>query len=227
MHIYPNIEIRDLGLYLIKEKILIISDLHIGYEEALNKQGVLVPRVYFKEFLQRLQKMLDDVNTVVINGDLKHEFAGMSFSEWKGSKELFDLLEGRKIIIIKGNHDPMLRFVLKNITILPFLKRGEILITHGDVILKKIHPAVVIIGHEHCAIGLKEGIRIEKFKCFLKGKYKRSTLIAMPSCNLATEGTDVLRSERLSPYLQQNLNHFEVFVVSNKIYAFGKVKELN
>lgn len=225
MLIHENIEIRDLGLYLIKEKTLIISDIHIGFEESLNRQGVLVPRVFFKEFLGRLKKMLDDVETVVVNGDLKHEFAGMSSSEWKGTDAFFHVLQGKKIIIIQGNHDPILPFVLSNTKILPFLKIGDILIAHGDVILEE-EAKVIIIGHEHCAIGLKEGMRIERFKCFLKGKWKKNVLIAMPSCNLATEGTDVTRSERLSPYLKQDLSDFEVFIVSDEVYAFGKVKEL-
>ncbi len=225
MLIHPNIEIRDLGLYLIKEKTLIISDIHIGFEEALNRQGVLVPRVFFKEFLERLKKMLDDVETVVVNGDLKHEFAGMSSSEWKGTDAFFHVLEGKKIVIIKGNHDPILPFVLTNTKILPFLRIGDILIAHGDNILQE-EAKIIIIGHEHCAIGLKEKIRIEKFKCFLKGKFKESILIAMPSSNLASEGTDVIRSERLSPYLKQDLQNFDVFIVSEKVYAFGKVKNL-
>ena len=225
MHIHTNIEIRDLGLYCEKEKTLVISDIHIGYEESLHKHGILVPRVYFKEFLSRLEKMLPHVDTVVINGDLKHEFAGMSSSEWKGSKELFALLEGKKIILIKGNHDPLLPFVFKNMEIVPFLKLGNVLIAHGDVILQE-EANIIIIGHEHCAIGLKEGNRIERYKCFLKGKWKGNILIAMPSCNLAIEGTDVLRNERLSPYLQQNLENFEVFIIFDRVYLFGKVKDL-
>ena len=51
-------------------------------------------------------------------------------------------------------------------------------------------------------------------------------LIAMPSYNLVTTGTDVLREARLSPYLQQKLDLFEVFVVSDKVYEFGCVKDL-
>src|SRR3989344_3350422 len=136
MLIHQNIEIRDLGLYLIKEKTLIISDIHIGFEESLNRQGILVPRIYFKEFLERLKNMLlDDVEAVVINGDLKHEFAGMSSSEWQGSKDFFHILEGRKVFVIQGNHDPLLPYVLKNVRILPFLRIEHILIAHGDVIL--------------------------------------------------------------------------------------------
>jgi len=160
-----------------------------------------------------------------VNGDLKHEFAGMSSSEWKGTDAFFQALEGKNIVIIKGNHDPILPFVLTHTKILPFLKIGDVLIAHGDKILQE-EAKVIIIGHEHCAIGLKEGMRVEKFKCFLKGKYKDSILLSMPSSNLATEGTDILRSERLSPYLQQDLGNFEVFIVSGQVYAFGKVKDL-
>lgn len=225
MLIHEDIEIRDLGLYLIKEKILIISDIHVGYEDALNKQGVLIPHVFFKEFLSRLGNMLENVDTVVINGDFKHQFGGISAAEWKGARELLDVLKGRKVIIIKGNHDPILGPLVRELELLPFYKVGDILIAHGDVTLHE-DAKVIIIGHEHCAIGLHEGNRVEKFKCFLKGKYKKAVLLAMPSCNLATEGTDLLRSEKLSPYLQQNLSNFEVFIVSDKVYAFGKVKEL-
>lgn len=224
MLICENIEIRDFGLYLIKEKTLIISDIHIGYEEALNRAGILVPHVYYTEFLERLKKILDDVETVVVNGDFKHEFRGMNASEWKGIDQFFEILQGKKIIIIKGNHDPILPFVLK-VEIVPFLKVGNILIAHGDAILEQ-EARIIIIGHEHCAIGLKEGMRIERFKCFLKGKFQKSILIAMPSSNLATEGTDILRSDRLSPYLQADLKNFEVFLVSDKVYDFGKVKDL-
>ena len=53
MEISSGIEIIDLALYLKKEKILIIADTHIGYEEALNKQGMLVPRFQFKEIIKR------------------------------------------------------------------------------------------------------------------------------------------------------------------------------
>ena len=74
--------------------------------------------------------------------------------------------------------------------------------------------------------GFKHSFIFTNCHSFYKGKYKGSTLIAMPSCNLATEGTDILRSERISPYLQGSLENFEVFIVSDTVYAFGKVKEL-
>jgi len=37
MNILPGIKIIDLALYLEKQKTVIIGDLHLGYEEMLNK----------------------------------------------------------------------------------------------------------------------------------------------------------------------------------------------
>ena len=76
MKINDNIEIIDLALYLKKEKTLVVSDLHIGIEESLNKRGVLIPRSQFNDLLIKLKLILNkvEVKRVVFNGDLKHEF---------------------------------------------------------------------------------------------------------------------------------------------------------
>ena len=59
MEISKNIVITDLALYLKKQNILILADTHIGYEEALNKQGVLIPRFQFNGIIQRLEKIIN------------------------------------------------------------------------------------------------------------------------------------------------------------------------
>ena len=55
MKIVKGIEILGLSLWLKEFDTVIISDLHLGYEEALNKQGVLIPRTEFKEVIQKLE----------------------------------------------------------------------------------------------------------------------------------------------------------------------------
>ncbi len=82
------------------------------------------------------------------------------------------------------------------------------------------------MGHEHPAISIKDGPRTEIFKCFLAGKWKKYNLIAQPSFNLVTEGTDILKEKILSPLLKQNLRNFDVFVVADKVYNFGKLRNL-
>ncbi len=107
---------------------------------------------------------------------------------------------------------------------------NNILITHGDRIpsknlLKGIK--IIVIGHEHPAVSIKEGPRAELFKAYLIGKWKGKNLIVQPSFKLVTEGTDVLKEELLSPFLNQNLGNFEVVVVADKLYGFGKIKNLS
>lgn len=233
-----NLKIVDLGLLLKQEKILVFADFHIGYEEALNRQGILVPRFQFKDVIKRLGKIFSElkkikIDKIIINGDIKHEFGKISEQEWRETLKLLDFLAKfcDDIILVKGNHDTIIGPIAKKkkISVVDYYFAEDVLITHGHKIpnkniLKK--AKTILIGHEHPAISLREDVRIEKFKCFLKGKYKRKNLIVMPSFCLATEGTDVLSEKLLSPFLDQDISNFEVFVVADKIYDFGKIKNL-
>lgn len=234
MEIIKGIKIIDLCMYIKKEKILVISDLHIGYEEALNKQGVFVPRFQFKDTMERLKKIVDsvEINKIIILGDLKHEFGTISETEWKQTLAVFDLFETKtkNITLIKGNHDTILGPIArkKNLQIVNYEKVDDILFIHGDKILNDELKDIktIIIGHEHPAVTLREKAKKERFKCFLLGSYKRKKLIVMPSFNLVTTGTDILKERLLSPYLK-DISNFEVFVIENEeVYDFGKIKGL-
>jgi len=230
MQISKNIEIKDLALHLKEENILIIADTHVGYEESLNKQGILIPRFQFQEIIKRLKPILNQYNKIIINGDIKHEFGTISDQEWRHTLQLIDLLSEhcKELILIKGNHDTILGPIAKkrNIKIVDEYKVNDILITHGDKLKDLKEIKTIIIAHEHPAISIKEGARTELFKCFLKGKYKKATLIVQPSYNLVTEGTDIIKEKVLSPFLKQDLSDFDVFVVADKVYEFGKLKKL-
>ncbi|PJA20489.1 MAG: phosphoesterase, partial [Candidatus Diapherotrites archaeon CG_4_10_14_0_2_um_filter_31_5] len=105
----------------------------------------------------------------------------------------------------------------------------KILFLHGDRIpeSKEFNSAkTIVIGHEHPAITLTEGIKHEKFKCFVKGKYEKKTLIVLPSFNSTLEGQDLLKGKLLSPFLHQDLSEFELWLVADKTYFFGKMKEI-
>ena len=231
MNLLKNIEAIDLAIKI--KNNLIITDIHIGHEEALNKQGILVPRFQFNDILKRLEKIISNskFDLIIINGDLKHEFGRISEQEWRNVLKFLDFLKKHcnKIIIIKGNHDPIIKPIAKkrNIEIQEKVEINDILILHGNKIpndLKKYKT--IIIGHEHPAISLKQGPRMEIYKCFLIGKYKRKNLIVQPSLNLVTEGSDVLTHKLLSPFLKGNLDNFSVFAVEDKIYNLGKIKEI-
>jgi putative SbcD/Mre11-related phosphoesterase len=236
MEILKNIEIIDLALYLKKEKILIIADTHIGYEESLNKQGILIPRTAFKDLIIRIEKILKKLpklKKIIINGDIKHEFGKISETEWRNTLKFIDFLGkySDEMILIKGNHDKILLPIAqkRDIKIVDSFKIDNILILHGDKApnkdqLKNIKT--VLIGHEHPAVTIRDSSRQEKYKCFLRGRYQKKVLIVQPSFNLVTEGTDISQEKVISPLLRQDLSDFEVFVVSDRIYQFGKLKNL-
>ena len=48
----------------------------------------------------------------------------------------------------------------------------------------------------------------------------------MPSFNFVSIGSNILKEKILSPYIK-NISDFSVFVVSDKVYNFGKVRGLN
>lgn len=239
MEISKGIGIIDLCLYLKKENILILADTHIGYEEALNKQGILIPRFQFKEIIERLKKIFENtkrVDKIIINGDIKHEFGTISEQEWRHTLRLLDFLGTycNEIILIKGNHDTILGPIAKkrNVKVVEHFIKNNLLIIHGDKLNKDISDLIknnkikkIIIAHEHPAVSVVEGVRQELFKCFLKGKWKNKILIVQPSFNLVTEGTDVIKEGLLSPFLQQDLSDFECFIVADKVYWFGRLEK--
>ena len=234
MKIIDNIEAIDLALFF--NSTIIISDVHIGYEEALNKQGVLIPRLQFGEMVQKIEKILGSVGGVgkiIVNGDLKHEFGTISEQEWRNVLKFLDLLAKHcnEVILIKGNHDMVIGPIARkrNVKVVDYYFIGKVLIIHGDKIPDKEvlkQASTIIIGHEHPAVTLKDGARVETFKCFLKGKYKRKNLIVLPSFNEVVRGTNIMRDKVLSPFLKQNLDDFEIFAVEGKIYDFGKLGKL-
>lgn len=233
MQILPKMEIINLGLWLKKEKTLIVSDFHLGYEEELHQKGILLPKFQTKETIRELKEIFKKIHPkkIIINGDLKHDFGRILRQEWKEVLSLIDFLQEncQELILIKGNHDTILGPIAekRRITVVKDYQMENILIIHGDQLIKKTQAKIIIIGHEHPALSFREKGKVEKYKCFLKGRWKRKELIVLPSFNPLQEGTDILKEQLLSPFLN-DVSNFEVFVVGKgEVLRFGKVKDLS
>lgn len=231
MQISPGIQIIQTALWLEEEKILIINDLHLGYEESLRQKGIFVPKYQFQEIISLLQRIFQKVKPekILINGDLKHEFGKILNQEWKDVLQLIDFLlqHCQEVIIIRGNHDPIIKPIAekRRTKVVTDYRTGDILIIHGDELIET-DARRIVIGHEHPAITIREGSKWEKYKCFLKGKWNRKELIAVPSFNPLLEGTDILKEQLLSPFLTK-IDAFVVFVNSKEeIFNFGMVREI-
>ena len=234
-----------------KEKILVVADLHIGYEEALNKAGVLVPRIQFKETLADLKEIFKHfkkkekkIDEIIVLGDLKHEFGEISRQEWIEVKEILDFFKKKtkktgKVVLIKGNHDTVLGPIAKRkeLEIKDFYIIGEkekICFLHGHKLFpecldKKIK--MIIMGHRHPAVVLHDKYKKEKYKCFFVGKWKGKKIIILPSFFPFVEGSDVVNLVDNKLFIpEKSLRNFDVYVLGEKnkkkIYKFGKLKSL-
>ncbi len=86
---------------LIDESVLVLGDLHIGYEEHITKSGIF-PRLQLKEIIEKLDSIFWNlsmkgifIKQVIILGDLKHEFGEISDVEWSETLRFLDYLDGK------------------------------------------------------------------------------------------------------------------------------------
>ena len=176
---------------LVNNEILVFSDFHLGYEEGLNKEG-LFPRVGFKESMNVLKRVFElleseeiGLKKIIVLGDLKHEFGSILDSEWSEGVRLLDYLiekiGNKNIILIKGNHDNILKPIAmkKEIKLVDYYCINDICFLHGDKYFEEINDdcKVLVLGHLHPAISLDDSYKKEKYKCFLKGKWKKEFLL--------------------------------------------------
>ncbi|MBI4053241.1 MAG: metallophosphoesterase [Candidatus Diapherotrites archaeon] len=237
--ILPGLRLFGLGLFFEKTKTLALADFHLGFEETLNRSGMLVPRTNFAAIRNHLAEKVFSAcrpERIVVLGDLKHEFGAPSRQEWQEAFAMLELLSMHcnEIILLRGNHDRVLAPIAewKNLTILEngfFSEPDKTLFLHGDKIVRNKAFATaetIAIGHEHPAVSIREGVKKEQFKCFLKGKFEGKNLVVLPSLNQLNIGTDLTREKTLSPFLKQDLSGFEVWAVEDKPYYFGKLNNL-
>ena len=221
------------------EKVLVVGDLHIGFQQALNDAGILVSRQMFDELIGDFDKIFKKINTVVdkiiLLGDIKHDFGQISKEEWNDLLKLFDYLipKCKKLILIKGNHDNMLEPVAKKreLKLHDYYCWEEFCFLHGHDDHKKLWEddkiKTIIVGHGHPALKLRDGGRSEKYKCFLYGKLKRKNLIIVPSFSEWYAGSDPREGDVVLAW-DINFDNFNVFVVSDnlEVLDFGKLKKI-
>jgi len=219
------------------KRILVIGDLHLGYEEALNNSGVMILRKMFDEGIEYLERVFDKVGKVdkiILLGDLKHEFGIILKQERDDLERLIEFLETKsgEIVIIRGNHDKIIDFMLigNKIEIKDYYIYGKWCFLHGDKDFLKTEDKEIknwVMGHLHPAIKLSDGAKMEKYKCFLEGEYKGKEIIIVPSFSEASEGSDP-RDEENNLAWDFNLEKFNVKVVDGlETRDFGKLGKIN
>jgi putative SbcD/Mre11-related phosphoesterase len=164
-----------------RERVLAISDLHIGYELELAKKGFRVPS-QTPLMLNRLRFLLDltGARRLLVLGDVKHKVPGVQGQEWSETPRFFESLMDLvdDIIIVKGNHDAELE---------PLLPRGiRVYGAYGTKILggyvaaqhghawpspRLLSCPLFLMGHHHPVARLGENG--ERIPVWLVGKWDR------------------------------------------------------
>lgn len=198
------------------EDILVLGDLHIGYEAELFQSGISIPSQTCRMF-ERIKKLIKEmnVNKILFLGDVKHNIPFPSFQE---RIELFgffkDLEEIAKVIIVKGNHDGDIEKYLPSgikITGGSGIKIKNLGFAHGHAWINKelLKCKYLFLAHEHPAIEFRDRLGYkaiepcwiiakplkEKFENKFKEKCRIRKIIVIPAFNHLIGGMSFNRLE--------------------------------
>ncbi|ARM77177.1 metallophosphoesterase [Acidianus manzaensis] len=200
-------------IYLKPLDSIILSDVHIGYEEEMSRKGIFLPKVQRKRFINIVEKSIKVFNTknIIIDGDFKHIFNGLGKQERDDLNYIFEYAKQKElnITIVKGNHDNYLSLVSDkyNIKLVDDIKFDKYIIFHGhkDIELSN-DEYTYIIGHEHPRISLRDKLGFaRKLQCFLIVPLKNnSKVVVLPALGTYQAGNDVslAHSNYMSPIIR-------------------------
>ncbi|MCS7121266.1 MAG: metallophosphoesterase [Archaeoglobaceae archaeon] len=221
---FGDVELTPERACIIRD-VAVISDLHLGIENALQEMGIAIPRLQVKEIVKNVKKIINKYGIVelVIAGDLKHEFGKNLPYEREDVREFVEkVLEfGVKLEIVKGNHDNFLTSIISKfgLEIKDALEVQGFCIVHGhrDVECKKI-----VMGHEHPVVKVKIHGAVYSYPCYL---FADSKILVLPAFSKLMPGCDVLSREFLSPILKK-VKKIEIYAIEKDVLYLGTIDEL-
>lgn len=188
------------AVFLERESILAVADLHLGYAWAHRYHGQLLPLHSPDDLAARLSDLCAfyKPRQFAILGDIVHQAVPVAeiASELTALFTSLSSLCGLKLLL--GNHDKNLRKILHSTAEAEFLAHLEtdhFLLTHGNNISQIPSRKTVIMGHEHPAISLGDGIASAKFPCFVIAP----NLLLLPAFSLWAAGSNLRAYEFMSP----------------------------
>jgi uncharacterized protein len=155
-----------------QEKILILSDLHLGKSGHFRKSGIAIPAAVMKEDMQRLVTEIQffKPELVVVVGDLFHSVENKEhelFLKWRMD------LQHVPILLVKGNHDivPDEWYINANIMLAEksWRRNGFLFVHHIEDVAKDEmkEDDYFFSGHIHPAVSIKGlGKQSLRFPCF-------------------------------------------------------------
>ena len=128
------------------------------------------------------------------------------------------------------NHDT---FSLSGFELRDYFTEGDIAFFHGHKEFVELYGGganYLVMGHAHPSVTLRDsaGVKKEKFKCYLTGKWKKKEIIVLPSFLDINYGTDVDEYDDFGVVPSKIFKTFDVHVISDsgEVFRFGKVGDL-
>ena len=236
MQIEKDVYLSELGcIYLSDESSVVISDLHLGFEEEMNLHGLYLPKLQRDHVEGTVEKIIEryDPRRIIINGDFKQEFSRNLSQEWTDVIHFIERFEKRvELYFVRGNHDNYLKSILskKNLVLSETYENERYFIYHGDS--DRSFRKLTILGHEHPSVVLRDKVGgIFKIPAFV---YNEESRIAItPAMSFFSSGTDVSESlinqDHFTPVLKHaKTDKFRIFGITDEfgIVDFGYLADL-
>lgn len=237
IQVSDDVYISDLHcIYLRDISAAVISDLHLGFEEEMNLHGLFLPKLQLNHVESMVDRIIERYNpeSIIINGDFKHEFSKNLPQEWDDIIHFINRYsEQTRLQFVRGNHDNYLIAILKkkNIELLDAFETERYYIYHGDkdAGLRKI----TILGHEHPSLVLRDRVGgVFKVPAFVHNR--EANVLITPAMSFFSSGTDVAESllsdEHFTPVLKHtDSSRFRVYGITEEfgLVDFGYLGDLH
>jgi len=149
------------------ERVVVIGDLHIGWEVTLAQQGVHIPSQTDK-MLSRLRTIIEKErpSKLLMLGDVKHSVTAAELEEWRDVPEFFEALLKLvpSIQVVLGNHDGNLEpLTPSQVELIPatgiaLWKKFGLFHGHAWPSPDILECETLILGHLHPAVTLRDAL---------------------------------------------------------------------
>jgi len=141
-----------------QEKNLVITDLHIGFEDNLSQNNIFLGKnTTVNESIKEVEKILVKTkpDSLILLGDIKSGIKSITKSEWNDVPIFLEKIKKRiNMTIIPGNHDANIEKLIPEGISLATTKGiiiEDTLLTHGHTMPSENFSSVskIIMGHVH------------------------------------------------------------------------------
>ena len=150
-----------------KEKSVVITDIHIGFESSLASNEIFVGKnSSINETIREIKEIihLEKPDSLILLGDIKSSIVNISKNEWSEIPLFFEQIQKEtNVILVPGNHDANIQRLIPNdilMTSSTGIVEENVLLTHGHVMPSEnfSHVDKIIMGHVHPVFFQEESV---------------------------------------------------------------------